>query len=242
MVAKRFELDFGEVHLMAMVPPEAVDTVVYVLEPLKNMPGLEDLVVDGVAIVSVFGMDWERDLTPWAAPKVLKRGNDFGGGAAGFRRRLEEEMIPAVERMITGGSVVRRMIAGISLAGLFAVDTAFVSSHFDAIASVSGSLWYDGYLDRMLSSFTDSCSVDASCRGVSGRVPSSRLSKAYFSLGEQEKNTRNPRMAVIEDRTRMVAEYFSRFVETRLEINPGNHFTDPVGRLRKAIGWLLDNS
>ena len=94
---KIFGKNWGETSVMAMIPEEGTCRVIYLLEPLKNMPGLEDYVKeDRCAVVSVFGMDWERDLTPWPAPKVLKRGDDFSGGARQFLTLMEEEIIPAV--------------------------------------------------------------------------------------------------------------------------------------------------
>lgn len=66
------------------------------------------------------------------------------------------------------------------------------------------------------------------------------LRKAYFSVGSREKNTKNPRMRRVEDCTGQAARILERQgVETRFEINPGNHFADGAARLRKGLAFLL---
>ena len=221
------ENTFGEVSVYAMIPEKGSERVVYLLEPIKNMPGLEDYVEqERCSIVSVFGMDWERDLTPWPAPKVLKRGSDFSGKAEAFLDSLKKEILPWTEKeSIPEGCVPRRDIVGISLAGLFSLWSAFQSGcPFSGIASVSGSLWFDGFMD-----YLEKTSFPVSPEGV------------YLSVGDTEKNTRNPRMAVVEDNTREAARIIeSRGIHVKMELNPGNHFSDTIPRLRKAIDFLLD--
>ena len=58
--------------------------------------------------------------------------------------------------------------------------------------------------------------------------------------GSREKNTKNPRMRRVEDCTGQAARILERQgVETRFEINPGNHFADGAARLRKGLAFLL---
>lgn len=222
---KIFGKNWGETSVMAMIPEEGTCRVIYLLEPLKNMPGLEDYVKeDRCAVVSVFGMDWERDLTPWPAPKVLKRGDDFSGGARQFLTLMEEEIIPAVEKeCVPEGKEADRSIVGISLAGLFSIWATMNGGPFRSLASVSGSLWYDGFMEYLKEN-----DFPTAPEGI------------YLSVGDTEKNTRNPRMATVEDNTREAASLFaSKGIKTFFELNPGNHFSDTVPRLRKAVDHLL---
>ena len=47
----------------------------------------------------------------------------------------------------------------------------------------------------------------------------------YFSVGDRESKTKNPRMATVEDCTRAAAELFrSRGANVKFELNPGGHF------------------
>ena len=109
----------------------------------EEAPWLDDLPEDA-AVVTVSGMDWDRDLSPWPAPPAF-RGRPFSGGAAPYLRRLTEEWMP---QAYSGFSLspVREGILGYSLAGLFSLWALSLCGRFSLAASVSGSLWYDGFL------------------------------------------------------------------------------------------------
>ena len=96
---------------------------------------------------------------------------------------------------------------------------------FSRAASVSGSLWYDG--------FPEYCGSHS---------PAGNVTDVYFSLGSKESRTKNPRMAKVEDSTRAIFSHMEEDgIETVFEINSGNHFQDPCGRMAKGIRWLLRN-
>lgn len=66
------------------------------------------------------------------------------------------------------------------------------------------------------------------------------LRRVFLSVGEREKESRNPLFSQIEERTAEVRKLLeSRGLEVAFELNPGNHITDGVPRLRKALDWLL---
>lgn len=214
--------DFGEVHAEALSTSVEARRTAYILEPLKVLPAIEDL-SEMINIVSIFGMDWERDLTPWPAPKAFKRGNDFSGGSDSFRAKLTEEIIPTIEKDLGIEKEVPRLLVGISLAGLFAIETAYKSDLFDTLCSISGSLWYDGFVEWMAS-----------------QKLSPAVRRIYFSLGADEKNTRNQRMASVEERTHEALRIIkAQGAEAAFEENPGNHFSDGPLRVRKALLYAL---
>ncbi len=172
-----------------------------------------------IALVAVSGFDWNRDLSPWPAQAVF--GNeDFGGQADAFLHALLGQ-IPEFEENARIKPLWRG-IAGYSLAGLFAVYAAWRCDAFTRVASVSGSMWFDGWLSYAL------------------KTPlSAPLTHAYFSVGAKEKKTRNARMATVEDNTReMAALMRSRGVQSAFELNPGNHFADTDARMIRALAWL----
>ncbi len=175
---------------------------------------------DGSAsLVSIQGVDWDRDLTPWPAPGTAP-GRDFTGGAEDFLRRLLEELVPAAERKLTSAPPHRGLV-GYSLAGLFSLWTLYQTPCFDRIGSVSGSLWYDGWLDYIR------------------RQAPQNTAGVYLSVGAREKRARDLRMAGVEAATRQTAQALSGAgLRVRCEINPGGHFTDPAGRLRRALQAL----
>ena len=158
------------------------------------------------------GFDWNLDLSPWKAKAAFRQGGDFGGGAESFLAEVIE---------IAGRFDGRRFIAGYSLAGLFALWSVTKTDIFYGAASVSGSMWFDGFSDYMTSA------------GLNAE-------RIYFSLGDREKNARDPRLASVETRTREICENVkSRGIETVFELNPGGHFNEPEKRCAKAIEWLI---
>lgn len=176
----------------------------------------------GITLVSIDGIDWSRDLTPWPGKAVFRGQEDFGGGGHAYIERLKREIIPFAEAQLSVRPV-SRMIAGYSLAGMFAVYAALEEGLFDGAASVSGSLWYDGFSGY-----------------VRSRTPNVR--RAYFSVGDRERMGRNRAFHSIEERTAEIEEYF-RFngCRTAFELNPGGHFDDPPGRLARAVRWLAQD-
>ncbi len=165
------------------------------------------------SILYVQAEDWNRDLSPWPAEKVFKRGEDFAGMADDTIRELTELVRPYREKY-------RKLIlAGYSLAGLFALYACTKTDLFDACLSASGSLWYPGWTEYLQEHPVLADTV-------------------YLSLGDTEKNTRNPRMATVEDNTRRCADIIASWAEVILEMNPGNHFNDPSGRILKGIRRL----
>lgn len=176
-----------------------------------------------VTIAAVEGVDWNHDLTPWPSRSIFCGRPDFGGGGEAHLHRLTHETIPQTEARF-GLQPSSRWIGGYSLAGLFALWVALRSEMFTAAASVSGSVWYEGFVSFV-------CNAD--------RLPGA----AYLSVGDREKLGRNAAFRCIEDRTREVERILAqRGVRTVFEINPGGHFDDPVGRVERAVRWLANDS
>ena len=138
-------------------------------------------------------------------------------------RCLSEKIMPETEE-IYGLRPLQRWIGGYSLAGLFALWAALRSEMFTGAASVSGSMWYEGFVPFV-------CNAE--------RLPGS----VYLSVGDREKLGRNAAFRSIEDRTCEVEHILARRgVRTVFEINPGGHFDDPLGRMERAVRWLAKDS
>ncbi len=175
----------------------------------------------GYNLVTVPCENWERDLSPWQAPRAFRGGEDFTGGADDFLRRLCEA-IPALEAEL-GVTPCERMIAGYSLAGLFSLYALYKTDLFSRAASASGSLWYDGFL-----AFAEKTPFAGEVRGIA------------LSVGDREKETKNPRMRSVEDDTRAYAALCrTRGVAVDFTLNPGGHFSDPDRRLLSVIHAAL---
>ena len=115
-----------------------------------------------------------------------------------------------------------RSIVGVSLSGHFAVWASLSMPLFSAVGSVSGSLWYDGFLEWMKEN-TDT---------VTGRY--------YFSLGDKEKDGKNRRLASVEEATLEAVDLLKSVgKDVIFEYNEGNHFGPLIERIEKAITNLL---
>ena len=132
-------------------------------------------------LVCIEGVDWDRDLSPWAAKKVFRGGEDFSGEANAFLQTLLTELIPAAE---AGLSPAWRAVFGYSLAGLFSLWAMTQTDVFARCASVSGSLWFDGFVDYLAAH---------PLLGAPERV--------YLSLGDREEQAKNPRMQRVRTAT-----------------------------------------
>lgn len=176
-----------------------------------------------VIIVPVECEEWNRDYSPWPASKVFPKGEDFTGGADRFLAKLTENIIPGFESE-AGIAPSERYLAGYSLAGLFSVYASTRTDKFDGVASMSGSLWFDGFVEYL-----------------DEHPPVSTVKKAYLSLGDREKKTGEPRMKTVEDCSVKVYDMIrSRGIDSVFELNPGNHFTDITNRIAKGIRWLTE--
>ena len=179
-----------------------------------------DLGCPGFNLVSVTGLDWNRDLSPWPADSVMTEDDGFAGGADAYAEFLTDEVIPYAEGILSDGD---RVVAGYSMGGLFAMYVPYATDAFSACVSAAGSLWYPGFVD-----FVES----HGCR----RTPRS----VYLSLGRREHRTPNPVMRTVDDCTSRIRDLCeSRGIDTVFEINPGNHFVDGELRLAKGIAWTL---
>lgn len=175
------------------------------------------------SLVSVSDLDWNRDMVPWDHPPVFQKGEPFTGGADAYLRLLTGAILPEAEKALPGPPCWRGL-AGYSLAGLFAVYAIYQTDMFSRIASMSGSLWFPGMLDYIRSH---------PCK----RVPDC----IYLSLGDRESKTRNPLMRTVRENTEAFLGYCqNRGIRSEFQLNPGNHFSNPAGRIAAGIAWLLN--
>ena len=173
----------------------------------------------GVSIVVIPGANWNDDLTPWPAEGVFKKAKPFGGQAASFLDKLTNEIIPETEGGL-GMADYERTILGVSLSGLFAVWSGFNIDAFTNIISISGSFWYDGFTEWM-----------------NEHTPSFRVKKVCMLLGEKENNSKDKRMATVEERTHAAAEILKSQSQASVtfKLVDGTHFSPILPRLERAF-------
>ena len=174
----------------------------------------------GVSFVVIEDVNWNDDLTPWPAEGVFKKAKPFGDRAAGFLDKLTHDIIPQAESDMAIVGAAERTILGVSLSGLFAVWSMFETDAFTNAISISGSLWYDGFLEWM-----------------EEQTLSPRIKKVCMLLGEKEKNAKDKRMATVEDKTVAAADVIRAKSRATVisELVEGTHFSPIMPRLEKAF-------
>jgi hypothetical protein len=172
-----------------------------------------------VSIVVIEDVNWNDDLTPWPAEGVFKKAKPFGGQTASFLDKLTRDIIPEAEKHL-GIEKPERTILGVSLSGLFAVWSAFNTDAFTNIISISGSLWYDGFVDWMKEN-----------------TPSPSIKKVCMLLGEKEKFAKEKRMAMVEECTHAAADILREKTSASIvfELVEGTHFSPIMPRLEQAF-------
>ena len=173
-------------------------------------------------LLSIGGLDWNRDMSPWECAPVMAQDEGYAGGADAYLSLLLEEILPeGLKRLPESPSWTG--IAGYSLAGLFALYALYRTDTFARAASMSGSLWFPGFGD-----FVRSHDMK--------RAPE----KLYLSLGDKEAKTRNPYLKTVQENTEAAVQlYRDRGLDVTWELNPGNHFRDAELRSAKGILGIL---
>lgn len=197
--------------------------ITYVLYPFA---ALDEWIADAArkydsTIVVITGIDWNNDLTPWPAPGVPAGTPDFAGKAAQFLARLEK-LVPQVEKQLAVDPALTRRLVGVSLSGLFALWQWPQTSLFDDIACLSGSFWYEGFVDWFAK-----------------QNLSAKTGLAYFLLGKKEPHSPVAAFRKVGAATAAVVEQLkAEGVRAEFEWVPGDHYQFPIERLNKAMGAL----
>ena len=167
--------------------------------------------------------DWQRELTPWSAPAAFGK-IPFGDGAKDTLSFLTDKLLPYLkESGFYSPEQMQLLLGGYSLAGLFALWSAYNTDLFCGIAAVSPSVWFPGWITY-----------------ASSNTPNAPF--IYLSLGDKEERTKNRMMAQVGDAIR---KQYTLLEEqghhTVLEWNPGNHFVDSAKRMAKGFAWLINH-
>ena len=169
------------------------------------------------ALVAFQVNDWNKELTPWAAPPVFGK-VPFGDGANDTLHFIVEQLLPELHAEDS-----RCLLGGYSLAGLFALWTSYQTDRFEGIAAASPSVWYPSWIDY-----------------AAAKKPMAQ--KVYLSLGDKEERAKNPVMAQVGIAIRKQHDLLAgQGIRTTLEWNPGNHFVDSAKRMAKGFAWALNN-
>ena len=222
------ELHFGHRRVCLYKLLDGAVPLVYSIDYHENgqllLEACKQVGCNGFNLVTISGLHWNQELSPWPVETVVSKDDNFSGGAGLWLPVLTDEVVPQVERLLDAPPTCR-LLAGYSMAGLFAVWTAYQTDLFTRILSASGSMWYPGWLEY------------AREQELAGE-----LAGAYFSVGDKESTSRNAVLQTVGERTRAMADLMaSRGIPSKFELNPGNHFKNPPLRVAKGLKWLLQH-
>lgn len=200
------------------------DRITYILYPMDILGGW----IEGAAerfdtnIAVITGMDWQNVFSPWPAKGVPAGDPDFKGQSPEFLDLLRSSVIPQIEGKLGLGSAPRRTLVGVSMSGLFALWQWMMCDTFADIASLSGSFWYEGFVDW-----------------IKSRPIPSKTGEAYFLLGDRESHSNVKEFNTVGADTREIVNLLKDAgIHTRFDSVAGNHFSDPIPRLNRALEAL----
>ena len=220
------EIFFGHRRVCLYRLVEGAAPLVYSIDYHENgqllMDACKQVDCKGFNLVTISGLHWNQELSPWPIETVVSKDDRFTGGAPELLPLLTGQIVPQVEQLLDTPPLWR-CLAGYSLGGLFAAWTAYHTDVFTHILSASGSMWYPGWLEYA----RDNQLADS-------------VTRVYLSVGEQESTSRNAVLQTVGARTQALAELLAeRGISTKFELNPGNHFKNPPLRVAKGIKWLI---
>lgn len=200
------------------------DKIAYILYPMDMLGNWIETAAEkyGVTIIVITGMDWQNVFSPWPAPGVPKGDPDFKGKSPDFLKTLQEKIIPQIENTLNIDKNAERNLIGVSMSGLFALWQWMVCDTFNSIASLSGSFWYESFVDWMMKI----------------KIPH-KTGMGFFLLGEQEPRSNVKAFNSVGVNTDEIVRLLKAAgIKVEFESVPGNHFSDPIPRLEKAFNAL----
>lgn len=196
--------------------------IIYVIDLPEHPFGIAEAArgrASAVARVPV--ASWNDSLTPWPAAGLRANEGGFGGHASETLRELMDGLAPALEADAHLAPRARA-ICGYSLGGLFALYAFCRDARLAACASLSGSLWYEGFVDWM-----------------EGLELSGEGRFAFFSLGRKEPRAGAPIMRRVQTCMERCAELCRIHGCTAdVVMGPGNHMQHHQERLEAGIAAL----
>lgn len=191
--------------------------------PEKQLISLSEKYQISLVMIYVPAGDWNNVLTPWPEPGESQGFPPFAGDSKKFLNVLLTEIIPSAETNLKLKDIKERILIGVSLSGLFSLWQWMVCDTFHSIGSLSGSFWYEGFID-----WFEKESI------TSGK------GKAFFLLGKDEPDAKIKAYRSVGENTMEIVERLKKEkINVTFEWVPGNHFSDPWPRLELAFQNLF---
>lgn len=184
----------------------------YEVSLLENEYNLiKEKVKEDFLLVAYQVNDWNKDLSPYKTKAIFGK-DDFGDGA----KNTLDIILKDLQKDKT------YILGGYSLAGLFAIYSAYQTSIFKGICAVSASLWFPNFINYMEDN-------NCLCQNI------------YLSLGNKENKSHNPVLATsLMSMEKAYNILKNKSVNVNFEINEGNHFVDVEKRMAKSFIWAIN--
>jgi len=214
MKITRFGNEKSNIVLIQLVDERELSSMEHEVDLIRGLTDRD------FGLIAVCVDDWNKDLSPWKAPSVY--GNeDFGSGADETLSWVLNNVI--FEANAEEDDKRRYILGGYSLAGLFALYSAYKTNVFERIAAASPSVWFPGFTE-----YAKENEINADY--------------IYLSLGDKEEKTKNRTLASVGNCIRELAEYYDTVTDVTLEWNEGNHFAEPEVRMAKGFAYLINRN
>lgn len=225
-------------------------SVIYVIDSVEHPFDIVSI-AEGLSsmVVSIPIANWNDALTPWPAPGFYDDEPWFGGCGNETLEELARHTITAIEAELgiapdiesprsplprKESRAVKRAICGYSLGGLFALYAFVNDSRFDACASISGSLWYQGWMDYIRDKAGCGPSKSTDVNRFDGRER-----YAFLSVGKKECKSGLSLFRCVEDNMHASAGLLrAAGCQVDTAIGPGNHMQHIPERFKAALGAL----
>lgn len=222
---QQFELQDLNVHVFPSLSLHAPVVYLHGLDGYSRdvLPLLEkeDLPDFSLVTVTVPYDRWSVILAPWSTPAGWPQYVACQKGAPAYLPVFLQEIVPEAERRLREPGA--RILAGYSLAGLFALWVMCRTPDFSRVAAASPSLWFPGFRNWFLQQ-----SVPA--------LPES----IFLSCSEEEYNTDNEYLAPEKPALEAVERWCREHdVPAVFQLDPGDHYQDVLQRTATAIAWVL---
>lgn len=199
-----------------------LDDIVSPVESTLEGPDYEEHIIVGV--MSIQRLD---EYTPWPGPAIEERFRPFGGKGGEYLEFLVRKLKPHIDaKYRTRPGVQDTHMMGVSLGGLISIFAIYLHDSFGKVASISGSMWYRGWLEFMRKN-----------------IPQNPGVQIMLSCGSAEgKGKPNPlRHTVLF--TRMAHKMLeSQLSHTSIPLiwDDGNHHDYRAERLRRGLLWICE--
>lgn len=200
-------------------------SVLYLEDGKELLPLVQPFVPDDLPLILAALDPACRDdaYTPWPAPPLFRSAAPFGGQAERHAQTLQHiHAEVAANFPLTG----KEGHLGISLSGLFVLWHLHQKGAFCACASISGSLWYQGFAEWAMS-----------------HPPGREKADIFLSLGRGESKGRNPVLRTVDQRTQELYHFYLQRYGTEhaaLSYTDGGHTAHMEERVGRAVQWMLE--